>query len=161
MKDLSMQFFGELFVIEPTQKRNAARRVYWWCHCSCGNFVEVASNNLINGNTISCGCAKVKRMRKQAYKHGDSNNADSPYTSWEDMRQRCLNQNNSNYPRYGGRGIAITPDWTSYEGFKDWAIANGWQKGLTIDRVDNDGNYCPDNCEWVTRSENARRQGMK
>lgn len=82
----------------------------------------------------------------------------SLYNSWCGMKGRCLNKNNPKYHRYGGRGIAIYPDWLEFKNFLDWALKNGWQEGYSIDRIDNDGNYCPENCQWISLSDNSRKK---
>lgn len=82
----------------------------------------------------------------------------SLYSSWQGMKQRCLNPRNPKYPRYGGRGIKVCHDWLDIKGFMNWAYANGWEQGLTIDRIDNDGDYCPANCRWVSVHENSRKK---
>lgn len=82
----------------------------------------------------------------------------SLYHTWVGMRQRCRNPNNPKYKRYGGRGIKICQEWETICGFRDWAFNNGWEEGLTIDRIDNDGDYCPENCRWVTAAENSRKK---
>jgi hypothetical protein len=79
------------------------------------------------------------------------------YAVWDAMKQRCNNPNNKSYFRYGGRGIAICQDWYDFQNFHDWAMSHGYQEGLSIDRIDNDGNYCPENCQWLTISENASK----
>lgn len=79
------------------------------------------------------------------------------YNTWQNMKQRCLNPSNHKYPRYGGRGIRICPEWMEIEGFRTWAEI-GWRPGLTIDRIDNNGNYGPENCRWVTTAENSRKK---
>jgi len=80
------------------------------------------------------------------------------YTSWQGMKQRCLNPNHPKYHRYGGRGIDIHPDWLDIEGFKKWAESSGFKEGMTIDRVDNDGGYNPDNCHWISKEQNSRKK---
>jgi hypothetical protein len=80
------------------------------------------------------------------------------YSSWQNMKQRCLNPNHPKYHRYGGRGITICPEWLDIEGFADWAITSGFHEDMTIDRKDNDGNYCPENCIWITGNANARKK---
>jgi hypothetical protein len=80
------------------------------------------------------------------------------YTSWQNMKQRCLNPSHPKYHRYGGRGIQICPEWLNIEGFVAWAESSGFRQGLTIDRKDNDGNYCPDNCQWITPHSNSRKK---
>ena len=82
----------------------------------------------------------------------------SLYRSWCGMKQRCLNKNNPKYHIYGGRGIKICDEWLDIIGFYNWAVKNGWQEGFCIDRIDNDGNYCPENCKWVSVSENSRKK---
>lgn len=159
-KDLTYQVFGRLFVICPTEVKSG--RWYWWCHCDCGDFVEVAGDALKNGNTRSCGCLRRELMRevmqKLSYIHGDKDNKNSPYETWHAMRQRCSNPKTYSYRTYGKRGIKVCDEWQDYVTFKTWAIMHGWHKGLTIERIDNDGNYCPDNCEWITKSENSYRR---
>lgn len=85
-------------------------------------------------------------------------NRNSLYHSWCNMKQRCYNPNNPKYKRYGGRGIKVCDEWKDIVGFLDWAKQTGWKQGLTIDRIDNDGNYCPENCRWVSASDNSRRK---
>ena len=98
--------------------------------------------------------------RRINYKHGyaPEGKRSSLYHSWVNMRQRCLNPHNPKYCRYGGRGIRVCDEWMSFDRFKEWAYKNGWEEGLSIDRIDNDGNYEPSNCRWVTVSSNSRRK---
>ena len=101
----------------------------------------------------------VKGANNPRYKTGlTMNGGCSLYRSWCNMKQRCLNPNNPKYYRYGGRGIKICDEWLDIVGFLDWAKKSGWKQGLTIDRIDNDKDYCPDNCRWVSVSENSRKK---
>lgn len=91
--------------------------------------------------------------------HGDSQNKNSPYESWKRMRQRCYNPNfKPAFHRYGGRGIKVCLEWQKYESFREWALTNGWKKGLQLDRIDVDGDYSPSNCRWVTKAFNTWRR---
>lgn len=80
------------------------------------------------------------------------------YNSWQGMKQRSLNPHHPKYHRYGGRGVKVCSDWIEITGFIKWALANGYETGKTIDRIDNDGDYCPENCQWITASENSRKK---
>lgn len=82
----------------------------------------------------------------------------SYYRTWVGMRQRCSNPNNPKYKRYGGRGIKVCDEWNDIKSFQEWSLSNGWKEGYSIDRIDNDGDYCPNNCKWVSVSENSRKK---
>ena len=109
----------------------------------CKKEFKARTANIKSGNTKSCGCQK--------YKTPDKYRQTTMYSSWDHMKQRCLNPKNSNYNYYGERGITICAEWRSFEKFKRWALKNGWKNGLTIDRIDPDGNYEPSNCRWTTQ----------
>lgn len=135
----------------------------WLCQCSCGNKKEIVGYSL--KRIQSCGCLQSESVsennRKLKTTHGQKNTR--LYNIWRGMKMRCLNENSKFYKYYGGRGITICGEWIdSFENFRDWALANGYSDELSIDRIDNNGNYEPDNCQWTTQSEqNANRRPYK
>lgn len=155
--------FGRLLVIEETNERSSIQTVIWKCKCDCGNITYVDTNRLTSGNTKSCGCLSVESYRKpKIIKHGDCNSNSEfhrLYIIWKGMKSRCNNQNGQKYKDYGGRGISVCEEWNEYMNFKDWALSNGYRSNLTIDRIDVNGNYEPNNCRWsdaVTQMNNMR-----
>jgi hypothetical protein len=148
--------FNSWTVLERAEndKKNNAR---FLCRCICGKEKVVYKQSLVNGNSKSCGCKNYKNLRKTPIRHGMTG---TPiYTAWTHMRLRCLNPKDRNYKNYGGRGIKICSEWDSFENFCEWSINNGYKEGLSIDRINNDGNYEPDNCRWATSEtqQNNRR----
>jgi len=128
----------------------------WLCQCDCGNEVTVSGNNLRSGNTKSCGCLLREQCANMNKTHGGRNTR--LYRVWLGMRERCNNPNHAGYNNYGGRGIQVCSEWDSFEAFRDWAFGTGYdeyaKRGVcTIDRIDPDRNYCPENCRFITHKE--------
>lgn len=159
MLDLIGEKYGRLTVVAFDRFQN--HKTYWRCACDCGLSTTVSGNNLRSGNTKSCGCLfkeKIRETGKKNVKHGESHSKRSRlYTIWCGMRQRCSNPNREAYRLYGGKGIKVCNEWNDYEAFKLWAINNGYADNLSIDRIDPNKDYCPENCRWITPSENTAR----
>ena len=159
-QDLTGMKFGRLLVIEeaPQIKKGITR---WRCLCDCGNEKVVTGRGLRFGETRSCGCLRnelaSEHMTKLHKTHGESR---TPlYIKWYAMMHRCENPNDVNYKHYGARGISVCSEWrSSFIPFRDWALASGYSNGLEIDRIDVNKGYSPDNCRWVTHTENENNK---
>lgn len=151
-KDMTGQKFGRLTVIKYAYSDKHHNAV-WQCQCECGNIVEVRGDTLRNGNTKSCGCLCTT--------HHKSNTR--LYHTWQQAKDRCYNKNNKDYQGYGGRGIVVCDEWKDdFEAFYDWAMDNDYRDDLTLDRVDVNSNYTPDNCRWLTiKQQNRNKQNNK
>jgi len=157
--DLTGHKYGRLTVLEMAP-RVKGKGVEWVCRCDCGKEAVVLSNSLRRGNTKSCGCLFTEMLVKRNTKHGHArrDNKTRLYGIWVRMRQRCSDSNSSDYERYGGRGIKVCDEWNDFGNFHDWAHANGYKKHLTIERINNDGDYEPTNCKWVAPEKQARNK---
>jgi len=157
--DLTGQTFGRLKVL--SRRPNRGTTVVWLCECQCDErkLVEVDARNLRSGHTKSCGCLMKERAAEAHTKHGLSYHPiRRVYTN---MHSRCENPKTYGYERYGGRGIKVCEEWSGESGFKTfytWAVASGWESGLELDRVDDDGDYSPHNCRFVKHSVNAKNR---
>ena len=161
--------FGRLKVVKLNIDKSTKRRKYYDCICSCGKLKTILRDNLVSGKTQSCGCLQkesavlsINRNRPYGEFHGESKTR--LYSVYRNMINRCVNKNVPEFIHYGGRRIQVCSEWRrSYVNFKNWAIINGYKDGLTIDRINNNGNYEPNNCRWVdmkTQSNNRRTNKM-
>lgn len=147
--------YGRLLVIDKADSLNGHTR--WLCKCDCGKECIVHGNSLKTGNTKSCGCYKAENA-KTLYSTVRQNDK-RLYAVWNGIKQRCNNPNHKSYKNYGGRGIKMDAEWSNnYEVFYKWAINAGYQRGMEIDRIDNNGNYCESNCRFVHRDVQANNK---
>lgn len=148
--DLLGKKIGKLTVIGRAPNRG--KLALWICRCTCGNKTTVLAGNLSRGHTRSCGCLWEESITKHGYvKH-------PLYSVWKDMKARCLNPRDCSYRNYGGRGVTVCSAWLDPRVFILWALNHGYRKGLTLDRRNNNGNYTPRNCRFVTRKIQQRNQ---
>lgn len=154
--DISGQRFGRLVVLGYAEPGPDRKRP-WVCRCDCGQVVVVGSAyHLTSGNTKSCGCLRADSARARHLVHGGKGTR--LFNIWKNARQRCRNPKNPDFYLYGGRGVKFSPAWDDFEAFRSWALQNGYADGLTLDRIDPDGDYSPDNCRWATWMEQRHNQ---
>jgi len=144
--------YGRLTVIEFDETRNYRAR--WKCLCDCGNITVVNGSMLRNHKIRSCGCLKDELTSKRFTKHGLTHTL--LYDVWIKIKSRCCNIRDKDFHNYGGRNITIFNDWQhDFLSFYNWSITNGYKEGLTIERINVNGNYEPDNCTWIINAEQA------
>lgn len=159
-EDFTGQRFGRLTVLFKTGETKYGKAL-WRCKCDCGNFKDTIGMSLKNGDVQSCGCLqkevrKSNALKLKREKHGMANSR--LYRIYHDMVSRCYGKSINGYENYGGRGISVCVEWLGEDGFTnfmEWALANGYNDELTIDRLDSNGNYEPSNCKWSTRKQQA------
>lgn len=164
--DLTGQRFGRLVVLKQ-MPNNASGKVTWLCKCDCGNEKAIIGSLLHTGKTRSCGCLIRESTTERSTKHGYRASKKHLYGTRLNMIDRCTNPKNKTYDYYGGRGIKVCKEWLNKEtgvaAFCEWALANGYAEGMTIDRIDVNGDYSPDNCRFVdyfTQGSNKRNNRL-
>lgn len=151
-KDLTGLKFGRLKVLFRKGSNKHSKAV-WHCSCACGGTANVTSGALNNGRTKSCGCLSREKIIERNKNTAIHNMSGTPlWAVWQSMRQRCTKKDAQAYHNYGARGISVCAEWIdNFLPFYKWAMANGYKKGLDIDRKNNEGNYTPKNCRFTTR----------
>ena len=162
MENIIGHTFGRLLVLDQVETRispNGTKKYMFKCKCQCGNIKIVEKYSLLNGLTISCGCYSKERASKGNKTHGLSSTR--LYKIWQHMKDRCLNQINKDFAQYGGRGITICDEWKNdFQSFAKWAYEHHYTDQLTLDRINVNGNYSPDNCRFATmKMQGHNRRG--
>lgn len=151
-ENITGNIYGKLTVIKLVETGRLGAK--WLCSCECGKETTAWAYKLKAGRKKSCGC-----LWRRSGRCADGKGPDSKLRGiWRQLKQRCGNPNNKDYRYYGARGVMVCEEWQSFRDFEAWALDNGYQEGLTIDRIDGNGNYSPNNCQWISQKENCRKQ---
>lgn len=156
--ELTGQRFSRLTVLKRVEN-NKWGQSQWLCQCDCGTQTIVVATQLTSGKTKSCGCYSRDQCTSHLPDTTTHHLSRTPlYCSWEQMKQRCFNSKRRDWMCYGGRGITVCDEWLSSENFFKWALENGYEEGKTLDRIDVDKGYYPENCRWATPKEQGRNK---
>ena len=164
--DLTGQKFGRLTAVEKCGKDSSGKNSLWLCTCDCGGTTRATTTHLRNGHTQSCGCLGHERLiscgKATQFKPVHGLRKTRIYRIWCGMKSRCYDPNHPKYPLYGSRGIKVCEEWLhNAQAFYDWAVSHNYASDLTIDRINSDGDYEPDNCRWASIAEQNRNRKFR
>ena len=146
--------------VDPDIYPSGEKKRRFLCQCDCGKQTEARMSDIKSGRTQSCGCLNIEKITRLKYSHGKHDTI--LYSRWKGMKARCYNKNAVQYKDWGGRGIKVCDEWLNdFMAFYNWSINNGFDKSLALDRIDNNKNYEPSNCRFITQAENNRNQRIR